>query len=302
MKSLKTKLGKIELATPIIMTSGTFGYGIEKINFIDYEKIGAFTTKTITYNPLRGNPQPRIYETEYGMINRIGLQNPGVFYFVKNVLPKIRKKFKNIFVSIAGRNEKEFIEIIKIIKKEKISAIELNLSCPNIEKKQRMFSQDSETTYKIISIIKNETDIPLIAKLSPNVTDIKEIAISAEKAGADIISLINTVKGLSIDLKRMKIIDGGLSGPCIKPVGLKCVYDVYKVVKIPIIGIGGIIEGKDALEYILVGASAIGIGSGLFSNANIINEVYNFLENYLKKNNLMLENIIGYLNEKDWLI
>ncbi len=299
IKKLQVELGKIILETPIIMASGTFGYGLEEINFIDYKKIGAITTKTITYYPWEGNPQPRIYETYSGMINNIGLQNPGVFYFIKNILPEIRKRFKKIFVSISGRTENEFIEIVKIMNKEKIDALELNLSCPNFEKKQKMISQSSELTYKIVKKIKNETSIPLIAKLSPNVTDIKEIAIAAEEAGVDIISVINTVKGLSVDLKKKKIIDGGLSGGCIKPIGLKSVYDIYKVVNIPIIGIGGIIKGTDAIEYFLVGASAIGIGSGLFTNSKIIDEVVESLIDFLNQTNKKnLIEITGLLNEK----
>lgn len=299
IEKLKVKLGKIELKTPIIMASGTFGYGIEKIDFIDYKKIGAITTKTITYNPWKGNPQPRIYETDSGMINSIGLQNPGVFYFVKNILPELKKKETEIFVSITGRNEKEFIEIVKVLSKYKISAIELNLSCPNFEKGKKMISQDPELTYRIVNIIKNQTDIPLIVKLSPNVSDIKEIAISAEKAGADIFSMINTVQGLRIDFKKMKIIDGGLSGPAIKPVGLKCVYETYKVVNIPIIGIGGIVKWEDALEYFMVGANAIGIGSGIFSNPGIVDEIFENLKEYMKKNGYKsVSEIVGILNEK----
>jgi len=299
LKNLKVEIGKIKLDSPVIMASGTFGYGTEKFNFIDYKKIGAITTKTITLQPWTGNPQPRIYETYSGMINSIGLQNPGVFYFVKNILPVIKKNFKKVFVSITGKSEKEFIDIIRVLGKEKVDAIELNLSCPNYEKTQKMISQDSDLTYKLIKSIKNETDIPLIAKLSPNVTDITEIAISAEEGGVDIISLINTVKGLSIDFKKMRIIDGGLSGGCIKPVGLKCVYEVYKVVKIPIIGIGGIINGMDAVEYFLVGASAIGIGSGLFTNSNIIEDVINSLIDFMKKKGKKnLKEITGLLNEK----
>lgn len=298
--NLKVKLGKIELKTPVIMASGTFEYGLSNIEFIDKSKIGAITTKTITYQPFSGNPQPRIYETEYGMINRIGLQNPGVFYFIKNILPEIRKKYEKIFVSITGRNEKEFVELTRIISKERVSAIELNLSCPNFEKEKLMISQIPELTYKIIRIVKNETDIPIIAKLSPNVTDIKEIAIACEKGGADIISLINTVKGLKIDFKKMEIIDGGLSGPSIKPIGLKFVYDVYKVVSIPIIGIGGIVKGEDAVEYFLVGASAIGIGSGLFTNSMIIDDVIDSLKDFIERKKFKsIKEIVGLLNEKE---
>ncbi|MFN4226550.1 MAG: dihydroorotate dehydrogenase [Candidatus Ratteibacteria bacterium] len=299
IKKLQIELGKIKLETPIIMASGTFGYGLERYDFIDYKKIGAITTKTITYDPWKGNPQPRIFETYSGMINRIGLQNPGVFYFIRNILPEIRKKYDKIFVSISGRTEVEFINLVRILNKEKIDALELNLSCPNFEKKQKMISQSSELTYKIIKKLKNETSIPLIAKLSPNVTDIKEIASAAEEAGVDIISVINSVKGLSVDFKKMKIVDGGLSGGCIKPIGLKAVYDIYKTVRIPIIGIGGIVKGIDAVEYFLVGASAIGIGSGLFTNSKIIDEVFESLLNFLDETkNKNLKEIIGLLNEK----
>ncbi|HOM26442.1 MAG TPA: dihydroorotate dehydrogenase [bacterium] len=299
IKKLKVELGKIKLDSPIIMASGTFGYGTEKLDFIDFEKIGAITTKTITYQPWSGNPQPRIYETYSGMINNIGLQNPGVFYFTKNILPFIRKKFKRVFVSITGRSEKEFIDIIKILNKENIDAIELNLSCPNFEKNQKMISQDANLTHKLIKKIKNETDIPLIAKLSPNVTDITEIAIAAQEGGVDILALINTVRGLGVDIKKMRVINGGLSGSSIKPIGLKCVYEVYKVVDIPIIGIGGITEGRDAVEYFLSGASAVGIGSGLFTNTKIIDEVIESLREFLKKTGKEnLKEITGLLNEK----
>ncbi|MCS7179846.1 MAG: dihydroorotate dehydrogenase, partial [bacterium] len=212
IEKLKTKLGKIELETPIIMASGTFGYGVEDIEFIDPKKIGAVITKTITYFPWPGNPQPRIYETECGMINSIGLQNPGVFYFLKNILPQIQKKYNKIFVSITGKTEKEFIDLIRILNKETVDAIELNLSCPNYEKNKKMISQSSELSNKIMKMVKNETNKTIIAKLSPNVSDIKEIAIACEEGGADVISLINTVKGIAIDFKNNRIIDGGLSG------------------------------------------------------------------------------------------
>ncbi|MCM8807841.1 MAG: dihydroorotate dehydrogenase, partial [Candidatus Omnitrophica bacterium] len=196
-------------------------------------------------------------------------------------------------------SEKEFVEIIKIVSKKRIDAIELNLSCPNFENEKKMISQSSELTFKIVKSVKNETDIPVIVKLTPNVTEIKEIAISAEEGGADILSLINTIKGLAVDFKKMRVIDGGLSGPSIKPVGLKCVYDVYKVVNIPIIGMGGITCGLDAIEYFLVGASAIGIGSGFYSNPQIIDDIYKTLKNFLRKNKFKsIREMIGLLNEK----
>lgn len=299
LEKLRVFLGKIELKTPFIMASGIFGFGETDINFLNIGKIGAFTTKTLTYYPMKGNLGPRIYETYGGMINSIGLQNPGIHYFIEKVLPNIKKKFDKIFVSITGNDEEEFVKLIKILNEENIDGIELNLSCPNFKKSKKMISQDPDLTFKIIKTIKNETKIPIIAKLSPNVTDISTIAVAAEEAGADMVSLINTVKGLRINLKKMEIIDGGLSGPAIKPIGLKCVYDIYKVIKIPIIGIGGICTAQDAIEYFLVGANAVEIGSGFFNNPAILDEISDGVIKFLTENNFKsIEDMIGILNEK----
>jgi len=299
-KNLKIKVGKLELNSPIIMSSGTFGYGIELKNFINYKKIGAIITKTITLYHWKGNPQPRIWETSYGVINSIGLQNPGVEQFIKEILPIIKEIDTKIIISISGTNIKEILQLTEIITKEKIDGIELNISCPNFKKGKTVVSQDPIITYKIVKEVKKIVGkIPLLVKLSPNVNDITEIALSAEKGGADILSMINTVTAIGMDLQEKKIIEGGLSGPAIKPIGLRCVYKTYKKVSIPIIGIGGITSGKDALEYILAGANAIGVGSGIFSNPLLVDEIYMFLEDYIKKNNLKsIKDIVGLMNEK----
>lgn len=301
--NLKVKLGKIKINSPIIMVSGTFGYGIENIDFINYKQVGAITTKTITFEKWKGNPQPRILEIPGGMINSIGLQNPGVDYFCKKIYPQldnIKKSGTKIFVSITDRTLTQMLKILEKLNKLNIDAIELNLSCPNFEKGKLMISQMPEKAFLVVKEVKNKSKFPLIVKLSPNVTDITEIACAVEEGGADVLSLVNTLKGLAFDWKRGKIIEGGISGKCLKPVGLKCVYEVYKKVKIPIIGIGGITEGKDAVEYILAGANAVGIGSGFFSNPEIVKDVFEYIYNYLNENNFKsIEEITGLLNEKE---
>jgi len=300
--NLNTELGKLKLNSPIIMASGTFGYGTEKFPFIDYKKIGAITTKTITYENWEGNPQPRISEIPSGMINNIGLQNPGIKYFCEKIYPsleKLKKEGVKIFVSITDRTLDNIIKIVEKLNNLKIDAIELNFSCPNFEKNNLMISQIPDKTFSVVKETKEVSKFPVITKLSPNVTDIAEIAIAASEGGSDILCMVNTVKGIFFDWKREKIIEGGISGQCIKGIGLRCVYDVYKKVKIPIIGLGGIVCGKDALEYILIGADAIGIGSGFFSNPGIVNDVFNYLSSYLTKKGIKnIKQIVGILNEK----
>ncbi|MCX8082444.1 MAG: dihydroorotate dehydrogenase [bacterium] len=298
IKGIEIRLGKLNLKTPVIIASGIFSYGEVKLNYLDYEKIGAIVTKTITLNPRKGNPQPRIWETSSGMINCIGLQNPGIKEFLEKGLYKI-DGVKTI-VSISGESPEEIKRMLELLVKKGVETIELNLSCPNVNRNNRMVAQSPEDTYNFIrnakEIFKRET---VIAKLSPNITDITEIALSAEEAGADAISLINTLKAVAVDIENMRIIEGGLSGSCVKPVGLKAVYDVYKKVKIPVIGMGGITTGKDALEYILAGASAVGIGSGLFSNPYIVDQIYETFTEFLKTHRLKnISEATGLLNEK----
>jgi len=300
MKPLEVRLGRLSLKTPIIMASGIFSYGEVNIDYLDYKKLGAITTKTITFLPREGNPQPRIWETHSGMINCVGLQNPGIEEFIKKGLYKVNIKGVKTIVSISGNNTDEIKKMTEMLMDKRVEAIELNLSCPNVNRENRMVSQSPEDTYRFVKAAKDiAKNITIIAKLSPSVTDITEIALSAERGGADAIGLINTVKAMAVDIEKKRVIEGGLSGPAIKPVGLKAVYDVYKKVKVPLIGIGGITTGEDALEYILIGASAIETGSGFFSNPYLIDLIYETLTRFLKENNLKkVIDATGLLNEK----
>lgn len=284
------------------MASGIFGYGEVGIDYVNYRKLGAVVTKTISLEPRKGNPQPRVWETSSGMMNSVGLQNPGVRDFIENKMPAIRTHGAKIIISIMGKTRDEIREVAEILvrMKDRFDAIELNLSCPNVDRDKPMVSQSPELTGIFVETAKHACgNIPLIAKLSPNITDITAIAAAAEKAGADGLSMINTVRALAIDTAGMRIIEGGLSGPPIKPVGLRAVYDVYRKSGIPIIGIGGITTGRDALEYVLAGASAVGVGSGFFSNPFIVDEIYDTLSSHLGKNGKSLSDITGLLNEKE---
>jgi dihydroorotate dehydrogenase (NAD+) catalytic subunit len=299
MSKLQIELCGLKLKTPIIMASGIFGYGEEKIDFLDYAELGAVVSKTITLEPRKGNPQPRLYETQAGLINSIGLQNPGVKEFVRRKLPRFKKMKVKIIVSITGQNIEELRKIINLLPQKEIDAVELNLSCPNVDRNRLMISQKSDSTRRVVKEVKKFCSVPLIVKLSPNVTDIGIIAAAAENSGADALTLINTVGGLGIDIKNKTVIEGGLSGPAIKHVGLKAVYRTFSRVSIPIIGTGGITRGKDAVEYLLAGAAAVGIGSGFFSNPLIIEECCRALNSFISKGQYKnISAITGLLNEQ----
>ncbi len=301
LNTLGVKIGGLAMDSPIIMMSGIFSYGEVNVDYLDYKKLGAIVTKTVSLEPRHGNPQPRVWETPSGMLNSIGLQNPGVRAFIKKGLPSIRKNGIKIIVSVTGNGTEEISEIVNLLSAEKIDGLELNLSCPNVNRKELMVAQSPEMTGLFVKAAKKECGkIPLIAKLSPNVTDITEVAAAAEDAGADILSMINTVRGISVDVEKMRIMEGGLSGPAIKPAGLRAVYDVYRKTGIPLIGMGGIASGKDAVEFILAGASAVGIGSGFFSNPFLVDEIYSSLADFLKNNCIKkLSCATGLLNEKE---
>ncbi|MCM8760505.1 MAG: dihydroorotate dehydrogenase, partial [Candidatus Omnitrophica bacterium] len=228
IKPLEVKLGRLSLKTPIIIASGIFSYGEVNLDYIDYKKLGAITTKTITFNPRKGNPQPRIWETPSGMINSIGLQNPGIKEFIKRKLYSINIPGVKTIVSISGEDIDEIQRMTDLLIKKGVNAIELNLSCPNVNRKN-MVSQSPDDTYSFVKAVRDTAEnITLIAKLSPNVTDITEVAVAAEKGGADALNLTNTVKGTAVDIEKKRIIEGGLSGPAIKPISLRAVFDVYK--------------------------------------------------------------------------
>jgi len=322
MVDLSTKIAGIKLKNPLIVTSGVIGFGEEYNKLINLNVFGAVTTKTVTLKPRAGNPPPRIVETVSGVVNSIGLENPGLEVFLKEKLPFLHKKFKvPIIVSITAENAEEFAKIVRRLNRERgISAIELNLSCPNIlsqeprakSKEQRaksnergvtqLISQDADLTYEVMKRVKRVTGMPIIAKLTPNVTDITLIAKSAESAGADALSLVNTFSALAFSNSPIhqftnSPVFGGLSGPSIKPIVLRMIYETYRKVKIPIIGMGGINSPQDAIEFFLVGAKAIALGSALFRDPFLPQKILIGLKQYLQAGKTTLGELIGKLQK-----
>ncbi|MFH1542668.1 MAG: dihydroorotate dehydrogenase [bacterium] len=291
MVTLETTIAGIKMKNPVMVASGTFGYGEEASKFVDLSKLGAIVTKTITLEPREGNPPPRIVETPAGMLNSIGLQNKGIDDFITNRLPFLAKFNIPVIANIAGDSIKEYAELAKRLSSQKtVAALELNISCPNVDKGGMVFGTDPKVTEELVKAVRKQTKLPLIVKLSPNVTDITVIAKAAEKAGADALSLINTVLGMSIDIhqktSRIGRPMGGLSGPAIRPIAVRMVYQVAQAVKIPIIGIGGIMTGSDAIEFFLAGASAIQVGTANFVDTQAPLRIVNEIEHYLSKNKL----------------
>jgi dihydroorotate dehydrogenase (NAD+) catalytic subunit len=296
--NLSVKIGKLKLKNPVMVASGTFGYAEEFKDFINLKELGAIVTKTITLNPRQGNLPPRTCETPAGMLNSIGLENPGLELFLKDKLPFLKKLGIPVIISIALEDDpREFVELAKRINKiNALSALELNISCPNVAGQKTLISQDPKATYQTVSSVRKITSKTLITKLSPNITCISEIAQAAEAAGSDAVSLINTLSGMSIDLARRKpklaAITGGLSGPAIRPVALKMVWEAYNKIKIPIIGMGGIIDTLSALEFFIAGATAVSVGTVNFINPKAGVEIISGLKEYLERNKI---NRIGKL-------
>ncbi|OIN97144.1 dihydroorotate dehydrogenase B catalytic subunit [Candidatus Desantisbacteria bacterium CG1_02_38_46] len=294
--NLEVNIAGIKMKNPVMCASGTFNFGEEYGKFFDLKKLGALVTKTITLKSREGNLPPRIYETPSGMLNSIGLQNPGVEMFLKEKMPFLRKIGIPVIVSVAGETLDEWTALVRELKGVRgISAIELNISCPNMKMRSgrarsTMFSQDADATFEVVRKVRKTTNFPLIVKLSPNVTDITVIAKAAQKGGADAISLINTVLGMAVNLeKRAPVLDaitGGLSGPAIKPIALRMVWEVSNAVKIPLIGMGGIMTARDALEFMLAGASAVAVGTANFINPRVIPQIIEEIKKYLVKNKI----------------
>ena len=305
---LSVSIGRLKLKNPVMVASGTFGYGQEYKELIDPQRLGAVVTKSLTLEPFKGNLAPRIWETTAGMLNAIGLQNDGVDDFIKNKLLPLKDSGVTVIASIAGKSSQEYKELAKRLDKSAVDAIEINISCPNVKhqaaqhknQSTRLFAQDAKLTANIVRIVKRYTSKPVITKLSPNVTDITEIAKAAERAGSDAISLINTVFGMAVDIvsKRPRLgnTTGGLSGPAIKPIALYMVWQAYKSVKIPIIGIGGIMNAEDAIEFFLCGATAIQVGTANFVDPDTSTGIIEHIKIYLKNNNLQnVKDLIGKL-------
>ena len=299
---LAVNIGGIRMKNPVMVASGTFGYGEEFSKFFDLSKLGAIVVKGTTLKPRLGNPCPRIVETDSGMINSIGLQNVGVENFIKDKLPFLRKFNTPVIVNIAGFTVDEFCELAKRLNVKGVSGLELNISCPNVKYSSKVkFSHDAKLTYQVTKRVRKNTKLPLIVKLSPDVTDITLIAKACEEAGADAVSLINTFPAMAIDTEAKKPIlgnvEGGLSGPAIKPIALRLVWKVYQKIKIPIIGMGGIISAKDAIEFMIAGAKGIAVGTANFINPYSCIEILNGIKKYMHKHRMnSISKLIGSLS------
>lgn len=290
MSSLNVSICGVEFKNPVLTASGTFGSGKEYSEFIDLNLLGGIIVKGVSNKKWLGNPPPRIAETYGGMINAVGLQNPGVDAFIKTDLPFLNKFDTNVIVNVCGHTIPEYVEVVDKLADTEIDMLELNISCPNLSEGGLAFGTSTQSVTEVVSEVKKHAKQPLIVKLSPNVTDICEIARAAEAAGADGLSLINTILAMQIDIhKRRPVLGntvGGLSGPAIKPVAVRMVYQVHKAVKIPIIGMGGIVSGDDAVEFLMAGASAVAVGTASFANPYATEEVIKGIERYMDRYNM----------------
>lgn len=299
MVNISTEVAGIKMKTPVMVASGTFACGCEYSELVDLDKLGALITKTVTLKPREGNPPPRICETPSGILNTIGLQNPGIEAFLKKELKCVSTFKVPLIVNIAGESIEEYAELAGMLDKEaRVNGIEVNISCPNVKKGCMSFGVDADATRELVKAVRQVTKKPLIVKLTPNVTSITDIAKAAEEGGADAVSAINTILGMSIDVNtgkpRLSMGFGGLSGPAIKPVALRMVCEIYRTVKIPVIGIGGIMTADDAIEFFLAGASAVQIGTGNFIDPNAAVSAAKGIEKYLAKKKLIsINDIIG---------
>ncbi|NWF97524.1 MAG: dihydroorotate dehydrogenase [Nitrospirae bacterium] len=302
--NLTVEIGRLKLKNPVMSASGTFGYAEEFSDFVDLNKLGAIVVKGISIKPMEGNPPPRICETACGMLNSIGLQNVGLKKFLKEKLPYLNKLKTIIIVNILGNSISDYVKLSKTLEDSGIEAVELNVSCPNVKKGGISFGINDKMLAKLISKVRQSAQkITLITKLSPNVSNIPLFAKVAEDSGSDAISLINTIPALAIDIETWKPklanITGGLSGPAIKPIALRMVWEAAETVKIPVIGIGGIMNAGDAIEFLLAGATAIQVGTGNFVNPGATIDILEGIEDYLKRKSINdIKGIIGGMNGK----
>ncbi len=303
MVNISTKIGGLNLKNPVLTASGTFGYGTEYKDLVDLNSLGGIIVKGTTLNPREGNDYPRMAETPSGMLNAVGLQNKGVDYFINNIYPTISNYDTEIIVNVSGATVSDYVAVAERISElDKINAIEVNISCPNVKQGGMVFGTTAEGASEITSAIRRIYNKTLIVKLSPNVTDIVSIAKAVEDSGADSVSLINTLLGMAIDVEHQKpvlsTITGGLSGPAVRPVAVRMVWQVAKAVKIPVIGLGGISSGRDAMEFILAGASAVQVGTANFIYPNITIEIINYIKEYCSRHNVKdITELIGAINK-----
>ena len=283
----KVTIAGVTLNNPVMTASGTFGSGMEYSDFVDLNRLGAVVTKGVANVPWPGNPTPRVAETYGGMLNAIGLQNPGIDVFAQRDIPFLQKYDTKIIVNVCGKTVEDYLEVVERLGDEPVDMLEINVSCPNVKEGAIAFGQKADCLYDITSQIKQKAKQPVIMKLSPNVADITEMAKAAEAAGADALSMINTITGMKIDIHKRKFAlankTGGLSGPAIKPVAVRMVYQASHAVKIPIIGMGGIANAEDAIEFLLAGASAVAVGAMNFVNPYTTIEVVEGIEEYMKQ-------------------
>ena len=298
--NLAVKLGKLELKNPVMGASGTFGFGREYEDFLDVNEIGAIVTKGVTPQPRAGNPGVRIAETPAGMLNCIGLENPGVDAFISDILPKIKGYDTAVIVNISASSVEEYGEMARKLDIDGVDAVEVNISCPNVKEGGIVFGTKPEAAAAVTRAVKSHTSKTVIVKLSPNVTDVVEMAKAVESAGADVISMINTITGMAIDINTRKPIlgniTGGLSGPAVKPIALRMIWQVSKAVNIPILGMGGICTGEDAVEFLLAGATAVAVGAYNFIDPSALKDVTDGLAKYMQKHQIEdVNELIGAL-------
>ncbi len=301
MANLKVKLGKLHLKNPVMTASGTFGYGTEYLDFVDISRIGGIIVKGTTIRERQGNPYPRMAETPSGMLNAVGLQNKGVDYFIDHIYPTVKDFDTSIFVNVSGSTIEDYIITAeKLNDLPKVSGIELNISCPNVKEGGMAFGTSCLSAAQVVKSVRMVYENELMVKLSPNVTDIAEIALAVESEGADSISLINTLLGMAINAEQRKpvlsTITGGLSGPAVKPIALRMVWQVAQAVKVPVVGMGGIMNATDAIEFLLAGATAIQIGTANFIDPTVTMSVLDGIDEYLQRHNYNdVNDIIGKL-------
>ena len=301
MADLNVNIGELRMKNPVMTASGTFGYGLEFADFIELARIGGIIVKGTTLHKREGNPYPRMAETPSGMLNAVGLQNKGVHHFVEHIYPSIKDIQTNLIVNVSGSAIEDYVETAAIINElDKISSIELNISCPNVKQGGMAFGVQPQSAAEVVAAVRKAYPKTLIVKLSPNVTDVTEIARAVEGAGADSVSLINTLLGMAIDSEKrrpvLSTITGGMSGPAVKPIALRMVWQVAKAVKVPVVGIGGITTGADAVEFLLAGASAIEVGTANFMNPAVTGEIVDYIEDYLVRHKMSSVNeLIGAL-------
>lgn len=291
MVDLSVEIGNLKLKNPVLTASGTFGYGEEFSDFIDLNRLGGFIVKGTTLNHREGNPYPRMVETPSGMLNAVGLQNKGVDYFIEHIYPRLQAYDTNPIVNVSGASVDDYVKVCeKLNDLDGIKAIEINISCPNIKQGGMAFGTTCSGAQSVVREVRKAYDKTMIVKLSPNVTDITEIARAVEDCGADAVSLTNTFLGMAIDVERMKpylsTITGGLSGACIRPIAVRMVWQVANAVKIPVVGLGGIMNGRDAVEFMLAGATAVQIGTANFIDPTTTVKVIDYIADFLKRHNM----------------